>query len=53
VFTAEGVVGYSFFNSAQIIGTNSLVYVQYMGLAVVLSGLLWIAKDKIRIIAAL
>jgi 4-amino-4-deoxy-L-arabinose transferase-like glycosyltransferase len=48
VFTVEGSVGYSFFNSAQIIGTNSFVYLQYTGLALVLSGLMWIAKDQIK-----
>ena len=50
VFTVEGSVGYSFFNSAQIVGTSSLVFVQYVGLAIVLSGLLWIAKDKVKTI---
>jgi 4-amino-4-deoxy-L-arabinose transferase-like glycosyltransferase len=50
VFTVEDSIGYSFFNSAQISGTSSLVYVQYVGFAVVLSGLLWIAKDKIKTI---
>ena len=53
VFTVEGSIGYSFFNSAQIIGTNSLVYVQYVGFALVLSGLIWIAKDKARAISNL
>ncbi len=53
VFTVEGSIGYSFFNPSQIIGTNSLVYVQYIGFAVVLSGLLWMAKDKIKSIAKL
>ena len=53
VFTVEGSVGYSFFNSAQIVGTNSLVYAQYLGFAIVLTGLIWIAKDKIKTIANL
>jgi 4-amino-4-deoxy-L-arabinose transferase-like glycosyltransferase len=48
VFTVEGSVGYSFFNSAQIAKTSSLVYVQYVGFAIVLSGLLWLAKDKVK-----
>ena len=51
VFTVEGRVGYSFFNSAQIIGTNNFLYLQYIGFALVLSGLMWIAKDQIRTIA--
>ena len=51
VFTVEGSVGYSFFNSAQIVGTSSLVYVQYVGLAIVLSGLLWMAKEKLKALA--
>jgi 4-amino-4-deoxy-L-arabinose transferase-like glycosyltransferase len=50
VFTVEGSVGYSFFNSAQIAKTSSLVYVQYIGFAIVLSGLLWIAKNKVKTI---
>jgi 4-amino-4-deoxy-L-arabinose transferase-like glycosyltransferase len=53
VFTVEGSVGYSFFNSAQIMGTNSTVYAQYIGFALLLSGLLWIFKGKIRTIASL
>ena len=53
VFTVEGSVGYSFFNSKQIIGANGLVYVQYIGFAMVLSGLMWIAKDQIRTITTL
>lgn len=52
VFTVEGSVGYSFFNSAQVIGANSLAYVEYIGFAIVMSGLLWIIKDKVRTIAS-
>jgi 4-amino-4-deoxy-L-arabinose transferase-like glycosyltransferase len=50
VFTVEGSIGYSFFNSPQIVGTSSLVYVEYIGFAIVLSGILWIAKDKAKAI---
>ncbi len=53
VFTVEGSIGYSFFNSAQIVGINALVYVQYIGFAIVLSGLLWIGKDKVKTIVNL
>lgn len=52
VFTVEGSIGYSFFTK-QIIGANGLVYVQYTGFALVLSGLMWIAKDQIRTITTL
>jgi hypothetical protein len=48
VFTVEGSVGYSFFNSAQILGSSSLVYVQYVGLGIVLSGLFWMGKEKAK-----
>ena len=51
VFTVEGSVGYSFFNSAQIAGTSSLIYVQYVGLVIVLSGLLRMAGSKVKTIA--
>jgi 4-amino-4-deoxy-L-arabinose transferase-like glycosyltransferase len=53
VFTVEGSVGYSFFNSAQIVGTNILAYVQYLGFAIVLSGLIWMSRNKIEAIARL
>jgi 4-amino-4-deoxy-L-arabinose transferase-like glycosyltransferase len=46
-FTEEGQVSYSFSNSAQIIEPNSLVYVQYIGFALLLSGLIWAVKDKL------
>ena len=46
-FTVEGTAGYAFSNSAQIIEPNSLVYVQYMGFALLLSGLIWAVKDKL------
>ena len=45
-FTVEGTAGYAFSNSAQIIEPNSLVYVQYMGFALLLLGLIWAVKDK-------
>ncbi len=51
VFRVEGSVGYSFLNSGQIVGTNSLLYVEYFGLAIVLSGFLWMAKDKVKALA--
>jgi hypothetical protein len=53
VFVVERSVGYSFFNSAQNVGTNSIVYLQYVGFAIVLSGLIWIIKDKAKTISNL
>ena len=47
MFRVEGQVSYSFSNSAQIIEPNSQVYIQYVGFALVLSGLIWAVKDKI------
>ena len=43
-FTVEGQVSYSFSNSAPITAANSLVYVQYLGFALILLGLVWAAK---------
>ena len=45
-FTVEGQVSYSFSNSAPITAANSLVYVQYLGFALILLGLVWAAKGK-------
>ncbi len=46
-FTVEGQVSYSFSNSAPITAANSLVYVQYLGFALILLGLVWAAKGKL------
>ncbi len=45
VFTVERQVSYSFSNSAPINEPNSLLYVQYIGFALLLSGLIWAAKE--------
>jgi len=48
LFRVEGDVGYSFNNIAQISPSSSLIYVQYVGFALVMSGLLWLVRDQIR-----
>ena len=44
-FKVEGGISYAFSNSGQIVGSNSLMYVQYLGFALLLLGLIWAVKD--------
>jgi hypothetical protein len=46
--TMDQAVGYSLFNHAPISQTSLLMYVQYIGFAVILSGFLWASKHRLR-----
>ena len=45
-FTVEGTTNYAFSNAGQITGLNSLAFVQYIGFALLLLGLIWAVKNK-------
>ena len=45
-FTVEGTTNYAFSNAGQITGLNSLAFVQYVGFALLLLGLIWAIKNK-------